>query len=132
MPPALRALMASSASSRVLPAMNRSATRRAIGLAVTCRCRNAEPAAISSVALSMVPTLPRHPTRGARPAGPGEARAPKPARAGPLDTDPGRPPLPRSVFRRLDRLLRLGGSWRPAGGATARDDHGDHDRGGGE
>src|SRR5215217_2251049 len=39
--------------------MNRSATRRAIGLAVTCRRRNSEPAAFSNVAFSMAPTIPR-------------------------------------------------------------------------
>src|SRR4029450_6091733 len=57
-PPAFRARIACSASSRVWPAMNRSATRRGIGFAGTWRCRDADRAPSSTVAFGMGPTIP--------------------------------------------------------------------------
>src|SRR5829696_659569 len=137
-PPAFSARIACSASSRVLPAMNRSATRRAIGFAVTCRCRNAEPAAFSNVALSMAPTIPRERRRSGprsagrqQPGGCGQPRAP--SFWGGLRSPTGGPGARPGGCSLLGGRGRLDGFDVPAVAADEEDDgdeHGGEDEGG--
>src|SRR5262245_42976698 len=89
------AWIACSASSRVLPAMNRPATPRALGFAVTFPRRNSELAAFSNVAFSMLPTVPRRvpaATLVAPPGDGGQVRRPPGVWTAPPAPAPGRLP----------------------------------------
>src|SRR5881396_1851271 len=100
--------------------MNLEATRRAIGLDVTCRCRVGDPAAFSNVALS-TPSPPlrwhavgvRTDRLGPMVRSPAPAVSPRPsgasARGGAKRYSPGRPGVPRRLVlrRRCDVEMRV-------------------------